>query len=98
MKLCIYTDVHWCTAYSIVNGRGETYSTRLEHLIDSVNWVQDLAQKTNCDRIICGCDFFDRSNINAEEITALNEVKWANIPQYFLVGNHEITSDDLSMN
>ena len=60
MKLCIYTDVHWCTAYSIVNGRGETYSTRLGHLIDSVNWVQDLAQKTNCDKIICGGDFFDR--------------------------------------
>lgn len=98
MKLCIYTDVHWCATYSIVNGRGRTYSTRLEHLIDSVNWVQYLAQKTKCDKIICGGDFFNRSDINAEEITALNEVKWANIPQYFLVGNHEITSDDLSMN
>lgn len=98
MKICLYTDVHWSVYSSILRQRDQKYSLRLQNLIDSVNFVQRLAEKNNCDRIMCLGDFFDRNTLNAEELDALKEIEWANIPQYFLVGNHEIvsTSDSYS--
>ena len=98
MKICLYTDVHWSVYSSILRQRDQKYSLRLQNLIDSVNFVQRLAENNNCDRILCLGDFFDRNTLNAEELDALKEIKWADIPQYFLVGNHEIvsTSDSYS--
>lgn len=98
MKLVIYSDPHWSTYSSILRQRGKKYSKRLEILIDSINFVEQLAIARRCDEVICLGDFFDRNNLNAEEITALNEIKWCNLKHKFLVGNHEITTDDLSMN
>lgn len=46
--------------------------------------------------VVCLGDFFDAANLNAEEITALQEVKWNGLPKYFLVGNHEMGRSDLS--
>ena len=46
--------------------------------------------------VVCLGDFFDSSSLNAEEITALQEVKWNGLPKYFLVGNHEMGRSDLS--
>lgn len=61
-----------------------------------MNWVMDQANKYNCEMVICAGDFFDRSNITQSEITALQEIHWLNnIPQYFLVGNHESNELDL---
>lgn len=98
MKICLYTDVHWSVYSSILRQRDNKYSLRLQNLIDSVNFVQRLAENNKCDRIMCLGDFFDKNTLNAEELDALKEIKWANIPQYFLVGNHEIvsTSDSYS--
>lgn len=98
MKICIYSDPHWSTYSSILRQRGIVFSKRLETLIDSVNWVERLAEQQMCDWVFCLGDFFDRNNLTAEEITALNELKWADMPHTFIVGNHEITKDDLSMN
>ena len=99
MKICIYSDPHWSTYSSILRQRGKVFSKRLETLIDSVNWVERLAEQQGCKGIFCLGDFFDRNNLTAEEITALNEIDWlSEIPHYFIVGNHEITKDDLSMN
>lgn len=98
MKLCIYSDPHWSTYSSILRQRGKSYSKRLETLIASINWVENLALQNNCSGIFCLGDFFDRNNLNAEEITALNEINWSNLQHTFIVGNHEITKDDLSMN
>ena len=98
MKLCIYSDPHWSTFSSILRQRGRVFSRRLEALIDSINWVEQLAKQQGCSDVYCLGDFFDRNNITAEEITALNEIKWADMPHTFIVGNHEITKDDLSMN
>ena len=95
MRLLIFSDVHWSTYSSIVRCRGEKYSTRLENLIDSLNWVERFAEENFCDRIICLGDFFDKSELDAESITALNDIEWANIPHTFLVGNHEVSSADL---
>lgn len=89
MKYLLYTDPHWCAYSSIIRSRGKKFTTRLENLIDSLNWVEDLALKNLCSATICLGDFFDKTELNAEELTALNEVKWNDWPHYFIVGNHE---------
>ena len=95
MKILLYTDVHWSMNSSIIQSRGIKYSTRLENLIKSVNWAEHLAEEYGCDKIVCLGDFFDKPTLNAEEITALKEIKWANISHTFLIGNHETDMQDL---
>jgi len=91
MKILIYSDPHFCQYSSIVRSNGEKYSTRLENLIKSLNWVEETAQKENCDTIICAGDFFDKAELNAQEITALSDVKFdEKIAHYYLCGNHEM--------
>ena len=48
MKILLYTDNHFCTNSSIINSRGENYSPRLTNQIESLNWVEQLAIKENC--------------------------------------------------
>lgn len=99
MKILIYTDNHFCEQFSIITKMGDKYSQRLENQIKSLNWVEDLARKNNCDMVICAGDFFDKPNLTQQEITALNEINW--YPQaehYFLVGNHESEENDLHYN
>lgn len=98
MKVLLYTDVHFCTYSSIVRNRGSKYSVRLENLIRSVNWAENLADEENCDFIICLGDFFDKPELTAEELTALKDIKWSTIPHKFIVGNHEMASNDLTYN
>ena len=95
MRVCIYTDNHFSQYSSIIRSRGNTYSTRLENQIKSLNWVEDLAKSESCDIIVCLGDFFDKSELNAEELTALQDVRWAPIQHYFLVGNHEMGLNNL---
>ncbi len=89
MKILFFSDVHWSKNTSIVNSRGEKYSTRLELLIKSMNWVNELAVKENCSSMICLGDFFDKSQLIDEEIQALREIKWNKLHTTYLVGNHE---------
>ncbi len=98
MKYLIYTDVHWNTFSSIIRSIGEKYSVRLENLINSVNWAENLAVEKNCDGIICLGDFFDKPDLTSQQITALNEIKWAKLPHEFIVGNHDASNKDLSFN
>lgn len=99
MKLCIYADNHFSQYSSILRSRGEKYSKRLENQIQSINWVEKLAEKEKCNYIICLGDFFDKQSLNAEEITALKEIEWcSSIHHIFLVGNHESQTNDLSFN
>ena len=95
MKLLLYSDPHWCEYSSIIRSRGEKYSTRLENEINTINWVQRLAEDKNCNRIICLGDFFDKESLNSEEISALSEIRWSSIPNYFIVGNHEAGINNL---
>lgn len=97
MKILLYTDVHWSTNSSILRSKGKKYSTRLENLIQSVSWAEDLAKQRNCDLICCLGDFFDKAQLNAEELTALQDIKWSGINHIFLVGNHEMGTSDLSI-
>lgn len=101
MKILIYGDVHWSTYSSIIRSRGQDYSTRLENLIRSVNWAEEQAEKNNCDTVVCLGDFFDRPDLNAEELSALLKIKWAEKginAHYFIVGNHESTLSSLIYN
>ena len=99
MKILLTTDLHWCQYSSIVRSRGEKYSTRLEHLISSINWSEELAEITRCDFICHLGDFFDASSLNAEEISALEDIKWLNDKKHFFIcGNHEMGSHDLEYN
>lgn len=95
MNILIFGDCHWSTYSSILRKRGETYSFRLHNLIDSINWLEEYAKNNNIDAVIGLGDFFDKETLNSEEITALTEIKWSDIPHYFLIGNHEMGRNDL---
>ena len=96
MKMLLYADPHWSVTSSIVRGRGEKYSVRLENLIASIQWVENLAEKLGCEVVICLGDFFDTAQLNSEEISALGEIRWAHAKHYFLAGNHEMGRGDQS--
>lgn len=95
MKILIFSDCHWSTNSSIVRSRGQKFSTRLEFLISSMNWLNELAVKENCSEMICAGDFMDKSILNDEEITALQNIYWNDLPCIFLCGNHESSVADL---
>ena len=60
MKILVVGDVHWSIYSSIVRKRGEIYSSRLENLIKSINWVEKVAQDQKCSMVIGLGDFFNR--------------------------------------
>ena len=94
MKIGIVGDVHWSRYSSILRQRGDRYSVRLENCIDSINWAENLTGA--CDITVYLGDFFDSSELNSEELTALNEINWSDTSHAFLVGNHEMGLNDLS--
>ena len=95
MKICVYADPHFSQNSSIVRGRGDKYSVRLENLIRSLNWVEVLAWEHNCSAVVCLGDFFDSSVLNCEEVSALKEISWSPLPHFFLTGNHESSVSNL---
>lgn len=97
MKIGIVGDIHWSKYSSIVRSRGTKYSTRLENCIKSVQWAEDTIKECNCDLTVYLGDFFDKSELSAEEITALGEIVWNDTPHRFLVGNHEMGINDLKL-
>ena len=96
IKIGISTDQHWSQNSSILRKQGEKYSVRLENLIKSVNWFEQLTEIEHCDMSFYLGDFFDRPDLNSQEITALSEIKWYDNKKYFLVGNHESNVLDLN--
>ena len=77
MKVLIIGDIHFSQYSSIIRKRGEFYSERLENLLWSINWVEKQAEENKVDKIIYLGDFFDRSDLNAEELTAFRDIRWA---------------------
>ena len=91
MKFLLYADNHYSKQSSILRSRGVKYSTRLENQIASINWVESTATQHGCDAIICLGDFFDRPQLDAEELSALRDIDWSpENNRLFLVGNHEL--------
>lgn len=98
MNILFVGDVHWSSYSSIVRRRGQKYSKRLENLINTINWVEETAEERSCDMIIYCGDFFDRPELNAEELTALQEVIWApECKHVMIIGNHEGLNHNLSL-
>lgn len=97
MKILVWTDNHYCQYSSILRSRGKKYSTRLENQIQSLNWLNEVAIEKDCDSMVCLGDFFDKESLNSEELTALNDIKWNNLSTVFLVGNHEMGRNNLSI-
>lgn len=95
MRCLIYADPHWSSYSSIVRSRGKKYSTRLENLLNTINWIEQTAINQNCDAIICVGDFFDKCDLNSEELTALQEIIWSDKLHYFITGNHEMGRGNL---
>ena len=96
MKILLYTDVHFCEKSSIVNQAGDKYSLRLENLIKSINWAEDLARREGCNGVFCLGDFFDKPQLTDQELTALSDIEWfQGASHWFLVGNHESGDADL---
>ena len=89
MKVAIIGDVHWSKTSSILVKRGESFTLRLENLIDTINWCEKTAEEKGCKWVVYLGDFFDRSDLNAQEITALKNLKWNTQHHSFIVGNHE---------
>ena len=93
MKIGIIGDIHFSEYSSILRSRGTNFSVRLENCIESINWAEQVTK--DCDEVIYLGDFFDKSTLNAEELTALSKIKWNNIHHKFLVGNHEMGINNL---
>lgn len=99
MKILLWSDNHFCKNSSIINSKGEKYSTRLENQIVTINWIENLFKENHCDIMIHLGDFFDKPTLDAEEISALRDIDWSMYtPRYFIVGNHEMGSQDLLFN
>ena len=100
MKILICGDVHWSTYSSIVRSRGKYFSTRLECLINSLNWVEEMSKKYNCEEEIFLGDTFDKAEVDSESITALTEIQWNKNTKlrHFIVGNHESENINLEYN
>lgn len=98
-KILVYADPHWCRSSSIMRGYDGDTTIRLKNLIQSLQWVEETAKEKSCDVILCLGDFFDRANLDAEEITALKNLKFnPDILHWFLVGNHDSYNIDNSVN
>lgn len=97
-KILLFTDNHFSSTSSLIRSNGEKFSTRLENQIQSLNWLEQVAIEENCDAIICLGDFFDKPTLTDQELTALKEIKWNNLPHYFIVGNHESSIHNLNYN
>ena len=91
MKVLIVGDIHWSTYSSILRSRGKKFSKRLECLIKSLNWVEQISKEYGCEEEVFLGDTFDKPDLTAEEISALSEVNWCSNPRirHFIVGNHE---------
>ena len=95
MKILCFTDNHFCEKCSIIQRYGTKYSMRLENQLQSLNWVEEQALYNGCDAVVCLGDFFDKPELNEQEITAIKDIKWNNLPHYFIVGNHESSINTL---
>ena len=95
MRILAFTDNHFSEKSSIITKYGTNYTLRLENQLQSLNWLETVALKKECDLVVCLGDFFDHAHLTDQELTALKDIQWANIPHIFLVGNHESEENDL---
>lgn len=92
-KLGVFSDSHFSLTSSILtNKSGYKFSARLDYLIKSFKWMYELFEEEGVKAIVHAGDLFDSDIILPEVGSALSEAlsyNTSNIPQYFLLGNHE---------
>ena len=99
IRVAVCGDVHMCKNSSIVRGRGERYSQRLENCIKSIEWFERLSKDNGCAITVYLGDFFDSAMLDDETITAVNDISFNEDTQhYFIVGNHESSVNGLYYN
>lgn len=98
MKILLFADLHMCPRASIINKWGIKYPVRLENCIETVNWLERIAEEHNCKYIVNLGDFFDKPDLSSETITAVQDIQWSNIMHYHLVGNHDASNSSLIFN
>ena len=96
MKIGFALDIHFDERRSIVRRFGTVSTVSLENGINSVHEFEDVCEREHVDYIVFGGDTFNRSELTAAEITAVQKIEWSKIPHIFLVGNHEAMLNDLS--
>ena len=94
MKILIETDPHFKEIGPMSNESrfNPKYSTRLDLLIKSFDWLYQVARYFNVDAIVHGGDMLDKPVILAKEAHALEEsfaYNTTGIKEYVLVGNHD---------
>lgn len=100
MKLLIVADMHLAYTSSILPLYKENskYTTRLQYMIDTVKWYENLAEEQGVDYIINLGDLTDGNILRAEELTALAEAyscrNSKSIPELYVTGNHDTLTDD----
>lgn len=93
MKIGLFADPHVCQSSSIVRGRGDKYSYRLENLIESFKWMHQFFIDNKVDKVVCLGDLADNNYLTAEDISALSECDFLKDYEY-IIGNHDISSRD----
>ena len=87
-KLLLYADPHFSQSSSILIGRTNEFSGKLENLIKSFQWIERVCLSENIDKndIICLGDFADKPVLTSEELSAIHQ---CNVQHHrCLVGNH----------
>lgn len=92
MKIGVYADAHFSVSSSIVQGKSHTTVGRLDNLIESLAWMDQLFQSHKVDMRVDLGDLTDTTQLSSEVITALRR---CNIDEdYHLLGNHSASSAD----
>lgn len=92
MKIGIITDIHASFTSSImpIHKEGSIYTTRLQMVIDSIKWSQNLFKEKGVDLVVNIGDLFDNHIVRAEELTAVSEAYYStDIDEIYVLGNHE---------
>lgn len=101
MIIGFYTDLHASKSMSILKGTTSCkYSSRLDMVVDSMKWMYDTFKENNVELIINAGDTFDSDILLPEENSAMAEAFSYSygIPEYHILGNHEIRNKDKSYN
>lgn len=87
MKIGLYSDPHISAASSIVAGKQKKFSGRLDNLIESFKWMEEIFKQNDCVKVFCLGDLADKPDLTAEEITAMSQCQ--GIEDHIIVeGNH----------
>lgn len=100
MKIGIVADMHLAYTSSIlpIYQKDTKYTTRLQYMIDTVKWYEELFKKEKCSFIVNLGDLTDNNILRSEELTALAEAYSGrnsdSIQEFYITGNHDTLTED----